>query len=186
MPFWLVPVSNASIFFLDNKGHNETPVAAAGISSPHSCARWLRRQSGESITSTESIYQLYYFPRKQNCISHLIFQIAILNHQVRYILFCFYHVIGIGVQNMCAWFLTLQSVNNSLRLSGFQAECCWLVSLVVGLLPSGRGLSFNLFYLFICLLQLGCYPVAVVFLHVYKIWNWLLLNLSLEGYMRSM
>ena len=36
------------------------------------------------------------------------------------------------------------------------------------------------------LLQLGCYPVAVVILHVYKTWNWLLLNLSREGYMRSM
>jgi len=34
-------------------------------------------------------------------------------------------------------------------------------------------------------LQFGCHPVAVVILHVYKIWNWLLLNLSLEGYMRS-
>ena len=28
--------------------------------------------------------------------------------------------------------------------------------------------------------------MAVVMLHVYKTWNWLLLNLSLEGYMRSM
>jgi len=35
-------------------------------------------------------------------------------------------------------------------------------------------------------LQLGCHPVAVVILHVYKIWNWLLLNLSREGYMTSM
>ena len=35
-------------------------------------------------------------------------------------------------------------------------------------------------------LQLGCYPVAVVILHVYKTWNWLLLNLIREGYMRSM
>ena len=38
----------------------------------------------------------------------------------------------------------------------------------------------------IYLLQLGCYPVAVVILHVNKTWNWLLLDLSLEGYMRSM
>ena len=38
----------------------------------------------------------------------------------------------------------------------------------------------------IYLLQLGCYPVAVVILHVYKTWNWLLLNLSREDYMRSM
>ena len=36
------------------------------------------------------------------------------------------------------------------------------------------------------LLLLGCHPVAVVILHVYRIWNWLLINLSLEGYMRSM
>ena len=38
----------------------------------------------------------------------------------------------------------------------------------------------------IYLLQLGCHPVAVVILHVNKTWNWLLLNLSREGYMRSM
>jgi len=31
-----------------------------------------------------------------------------------------------------------------------------------------------------------CNPVAVVILHVYNILNWLLLNLSREGYMRSM
>ena len=36
------------------------------------------------------------------------------------------------------------------------------------------------------LLEWGYHPVAVVILHVYKIWNWLLINLSLEGYMRSM
>jgi len=36
------------------------------------------------------------------------------------------------------------------------------------------------------LLQLGCHPVAVVILHVNKTSNWLLLNLSREGYMRSM
>jgi radical SAM superfamily enzyme with C-terminal helix-hairpin-helix motif len=38
----------------------------------------------------------------------------------------------------------------------------------------------------IYLLQLGCYPKAVVILHVHKTSNWLLLNLSREGYMRSM
>ena len=32
-------------------------------------------------------------------------------------------------------------------------------------------------------LQLGCHPVAVVILHVYKIWNWWLINLIREGYM---
>jgi len=37
----------------------------------------------------------------------------------------------------------------------------------------------------IYLLQLGCHPVAVVILHVKKTWNWLLLDLSREGYMRS-
>jgi len=36
------------------------------------------------------------------------------------------------------------------------------------------------------LLQLDCHPVAVVILHVYKIWNWLLISLRREGYMRSM
>ena len=40
---------------------------------------------------------------------------------------------------------------------------------------------FNIYWL-----QLGCHPVAVVILHVNKTWNWLLINLSLEGYMRSM
>ena len=34
-------------------------------------------------------------------------------------------------------------------------------------------------------LGFGCQPVAVVILHVYKTWNWLLINLSREGYMRS-
>jgi len=38
----------------------------------------------------------------------------------------------------------------------------------------------------IYLLQLDCNPVAVVILHVYKIRNCLLINLSREGYMRSM
>jgi len=38
----------------------------------------------------------------------------------------------------------------------------------------------------IYLLQLGFHPVVVVILYVNKTWNWLLLNLSREGYMRSM
>jgi len=38
----------------------------------------------------------------------------------------------------------------------------------------------------IYLLQLGFRPGAVVILHVNKTWNWLLLNLSRQGYMRSM
>ena len=38
----------------------------------------------------------------------------------------------------------------------------------------------------IYVLQLGFYPLVVVILHVNKTWNWLLLNLSREGYMRSM
>ena len=46
---------------------------------------------------------------------------------------------------------------------------------------TGKRLYNNIY-----LLQLGCYPVAVVILHVNKTWNWLLLNLSREGYMRSM
>jgi len=44
----------------------------------------------------------------------------------------------------------------------------------------------NYYYYYYYLLQLGCHQVAVVILHVNKIWNWLLLNLSWEGYMRSM
>jgi hypothetical protein len=31
-----------------------------------------------------------------------------------------------------------------------------------------------------------CHSMAVVILHVHKTWNWLLINLSREGYMRSM
>jgi len=42
--------------------------------------------------------------------------------------------------------------------------------------------SYNNIYL----LQLGCYPVAVVILHINKTRNWLLLILSREDYMRSM
>ena len=38
----------------------------------------------------------------------------------------------------------------------------------------------------IYLLQLGCYPRAVVILNVNKTLNWLLLNLSREGCMRKM
>ena len=33
--------------------------------------------------------------------------------------------------------------------------------------------------------ELGCHPVAVVILHVYKILNWLLINLSRESCTRS-
>jgi len=47
-------------------------------------------------------------------------------------------------------------------------------------------LFFSLQYNNISLLQLGCYPMAVVILHVNKTLNWLLINLSREGYMRSM
>ena len=54
-----------------------------------------------------------------------------------------------------------------------------------------RGVALGVVVLFsynnnIYLLQLGCHPVAVVILHVNKTWNWLLLNLSREGYMRCM
>jgi len=41
-------------------------------------------------------------------------------------------------------------------------------------------------FIFIYLVQLGCYPVEVVILHVNKIWNLLLLDLIREGYIRSM
>ena len=34
-------------------------------------------------------------------------------------------------------------------------------------------------------MKLGCFLVEVVILHVYKVRNWLLLNLSREGYMRT-
>ena len=32
----------------------------------------------------------------------------------------------------------------------------------------------------------SCHPVAVIILHVYKIWNLFLINLSREDYMRGM
>jgi len=35
-------------------------------------------------------------------------------------------------------------------------------------------------------LLFSCQPVAVVILHVYKILNWFLINICLEGYIRSM
>jgi len=38
----------------------------------------------------------------------------------------------------------------------------------------------------IYVLKYVCHPVVMVILLVYKIWNWLLINLSREGYMRSM
>jgi len=44
----------------------------------------------------------------------------------------------------------------------------------------------NNYYYYYYLPQLGCHPVAVVILHVYKTINWLQLNLSREGYVRSM
>jgi len=53
------------------------------------------------------------------------------------------------------------------------------VSFIISLLHNNNNNN-------IYLLQLGCYLVAVVILHVNKTRNWLLLNLSWEGYMRSM
>jgi len=44
----------------------------------------------------------------------------------------------------------------------------------------------GLLLLLLLLMKLGCHPVAVVILHVYKIRNRLLIDLSREGYMRSM
>jgi len=53
--------------------------------------------------------------------------------------------------------------------------------------PTGSILRyFRILYIYIIyLLQLGCYPVAVVVLHVNKTLNWLLQNLSREGYMKA-
>jgi len=62
----------------------------------------------------------------------------------------------------------------------------------LSLLHAGQSTEDNLirkdyyYYYYYYLLQLGCHPVAVVILHLNKTWNWLLLNLSLEGYMRNM
>jgi len=44
-----------------------------------------------------------------------------------------------------------------------------------------RRRKFTPFHNNIYLLQLGCHPMAVVILHVYKIWNWLLINLSRDS-----
>jgi hypothetical protein len=64
----------------------------------------------------------------------------------------------------------------------FVLSLCSPVSFRDCILTDFKFCKYNNIYL----LQLGCDPVAVVILHVYKTWNWLLLNLSWEGYMRSM
>ena len=84
----------------------------------------------------------------------------------------------------------MQRGQNLLCESKMSPQC----TLTVALLHTHRSTSTgwnnnnnnNNYYYYYYLLQLGCHPVAVVILHVYKTWNWLLLNLSWEGYMRSM
>ena len=88
---------------------------------------------------------------------------------------------GTGIQSASRCRNTASSwLSGSSGLTNVSSSTTLEVS-VTHILP-GQGCRINNIYL----LQLGCYPVAVVILHVYKTWNWLLLNLSREGYMRSM
>jgi len=68
-----------------------------------------------------------------------------------------------------------------------RTSCIYTVYLLkMGYNYNNNNNNNNYYYYYYYLLQLGCYPVAVVILHVNKTSNWLLLNLSREGYMRSM
>ena len=64
----------------------------------------------------------------------------------------------------CLWL----SVSNSRR---FEISHCNIIIIIV---------------IIIIIKCKSCQPVAVVILHVHKTWNCLLLDISLEGYMRSM
>ena len=89
-----------------------------------------------------------------------------------------------------SWHFYINSVLLSRRVFWFPAfdEKTWLRRVVTSV-SQVRRLKLYYFLLFgdivnnnIYLLQLGCHPVAVVILQVYKTWNWLLLNLSRDGY----
>jgi len=97
------------------------------------------------------------------------------------------------------WLMTVQCVVEATDCEAlnYDVVCVLLYFLLLGYKYSPQHLHrtssnirnnvwFGDLYIFIYLLQLGCHPVAVDILHVYKIWNWLLLDISLEGYMRSM
>ena len=102
--------------------------------------------------------------------------------------------------DVCSWTAECKVVQKMLRLACRRVDISWLVLphfpvkisitrvfhfYAPGMYPTNicyNNNNNNNIYL----LQLGCYPVAVVILHVYKTWNRLLLNLSREGYMGSM
>ena len=72
-------------------------------------------------------------------------------------------------------------------LQGQQNVYCSILRFLICTLTSFHIFCWYIYnIIYIYLLQLDCYLVAVVILHVYKIWKWLLINLSREGYMRSM
>jgi hypothetical protein len=105
-----------SFFFSDNKNHNETPVASTGISCPHSCAWWLRRQSGEPISSIET-YTRHCFPWKQNYVSPLRPYIAIWNN---FDICCFAFYLAVGIRRakgMCMIFNKNKQLTVILRLN---------------------------------------------------------------------
>jgi len=87
----------------------------------------------------------------------------------------------------CRVFLIKHRDTDTLHRLEVFAKKCWGICLDLGgVWSSSSSNNNNNYYYYYNLLQLGCHPVAVVILHVYKIWTWLLINLSREGSMRSM
>jgi len=96
----------------------------------------------------------------------------------------------LGSRGRCAHFITLVKdvVSGQLDASATLAEGERATGISEYLAGSNLSTVANRnFFTFtnIYLLQLSCHLVAVVILHVYKIRNWLLLNLSPQGYTRS-
>jgi hypothetical protein len=84
-------------------------------------------------------------------------------------------------------FMVPISLVSALALLCFYVSTFWSMCAVPNVAVFCSSLtSWFYYYYYYCLLKFGCHPVAVVSLHVYKIWNWWLLNLGWEGYMRSM
>jgi len=146
---------------------------------------------------------------------HVLHFVSHTNHTTTYMceynLYTYTHIIHVSVIRRAVMTFTYYSTNLFVApLFNLKPNQAWISSITV--LPSGcitwltlksffslspyftvnrvclthNNNNNNNYYYYYYLLQLGCYPVAVVILHVNKAWNWLLLNLSREGYMRSM
>ena len=100
--------------------------------------------------------------------------------------YCFYLLssVPLSIPSFSRFFHIRNFILISLLLSSL--SLILVLSIVPSFIFNNNNNNNNYYYYYIYLLQFGCYPVAVVILHVYKTWNWLLLNLSREGYMRSM